>query len=187
MSRIGRSDQRRPLDPLREATCLAHTIPGVSLRLVTSTGRRLLCSHHCLGADLDPCTLRASLLAAPVDRAMARFVEMFDDVEIAGGLTHLGGGLFDCSTTSSAHERWFATALDEHRIVDLLGDCPIDSDGDDSVGILIKPDAALGVSAVCLVSDDDAGGLALDRLGAWLVGAVLVAELLDDIGSETTA
>ncbi len=47
---------------LREAACLAHTVPGVTLRLHCRSGAELLVSYSCLGADLDPCRLRATLV-----------------------------------------------------------------------------------------------------------------------------
>ena len=50
-------------DTIRLATALAHTVPGVVLELRCCNDDVLTVAHRRLDAQLDPCQLRAALLA----------------------------------------------------------------------------------------------------------------------------
>ncbi len=90
--------------PLDELACLAHTIPGVSFRIVASTGDSLLVSATCLAADLDPCRLRTVLAS---ERTSWRLALSTERVELVSGLVHVGGGLYQRSHPQASGERWF--------------------------------------------------------------------------------
>lgn len=158
--------RRTDLSPLVELACLAHTVPGVTLRVWNAAGRDVLVSRGCLGADLDPCQLRAALLAghgAGITR-----------VEVVGGVTPLGGGLYQRHHPGAADERWFVTSLTPEEVIPVLAD----QDGPDAVSVVIRPDPALGTCAVCVSAERGTPALALDEAAVRVVGAVLVGELL---------
>lgn len=180
-------DRSTPLDRLREATSLAHTVPGVSLRLTTSSGHQLLVSHDCLGADLTPCQLRGASIASAVDPAMERFIASVVAVDFATGITHVGGGLHERCHPGAANERWFVTTLDDRAIADVLSGCPFEDADSDSLGVLIKPDLEMGVSVVRATGDVSDNALMLDDFAAWLMGAVAVEELLAVTAAESTS
>ncbi len=190
-------DDRR-LDPIREAACLAHVVPGVSLRLRLANDEHLLVSHACLGADLDPCQLRSALIA---DRThgLRMLTDMIRGAEIAGGLVDLGGGLYQ-RVWPGVDERWFTSTLQPDALAATLGDCPagpaeaapcdvgVLSPGttdipsvDHCVDIAVKPDRALGLSAVCVRCLDGHGLHSLDEMATRALSACLVAELIDDL------
>ncbi len=172
---------RPPATPLSEAICLAHTIDGVALRVVTAGGRELLVSRTCLGADLDPCQLRSALIASSVGRPLAAI----RSIEIAGGLVHLGGGLYQrASPFIDADERWFVTSLDVDRLTDLLEARHSPSASDDAYVTTLMPDPGLGLTAVRIVAGGrTAGGRTddIDEVATAILSAVLVAELIDSI------
>lgn len=173
-------DQR--LDPIREASCLAHTVPGVSLRLPLANDEYLLVSHVCLGADLDPCQLRSALIA---DRhhGLRLLTDMIIGAEIASGLVDLGGGIYQ-RVGSGGSERWFTSTLEPHLLTDTLRAGP----AGDAFELLIKPDAALGRSAVCVrCADADAEAAPfLDEAALRALSTCVVAELLADLDNAHT-
>lgn len=176
------SATRRRLTRLREATCLAHTVPGVSLRLVMASGARILVSHSCLGATIDPCRLRSVLLAhsAAGDTA-TRSVR---HIELVGGLVHLGAGLFQSSTDDD--ERWFVTSLPDDAIIEIVRRRPADDAaiGGPSIAVTVKPDPALGLCAVRIRDPRPDRESALDATAAWLVATCLVDELIADTAGQ---
>lgn len=167
--------ERQHPDRLREAACLAHTVPGVSLRLTTASCDTILVSHTCLGAALDPCRLRSLLIADDADAVAA--VASLRRAEIIGGVVHLGGGLFQRSDPSAADERWFVTSLDHESIVDIVEHCPPDERAAPSVAVTVEPDRALGWCAV-RVRDERGDTSTLDLGATWLLTACLVGELV---------
>lgn len=164
---------------LRMAACLAHTVPGVSLVLTCGHGNEILVSYSCLGAQLDPCQLRAGLLCPGVP-GVPRLADVVVRVDVANGLLDLGGGLYERSHPGAASERWFATSLDHALVVDLLRAAPADLP-DDAIGVTVKPDLGLGVCAVCIRCDDPAYHDRLDEVAVWALSTCMVAELLAEI------
>lgn len=188
----------RQLDPVREASCLAHVVPGVSLRLPLANNEHLLVSHVCLGADLDPCQLRSALIA---DRThgLRLLTDMIVGAEIVSGLVDLGGGLYQRVWPGVA-ERWFTSTLAPQTLIDTLCNCPagdveiglpahatVDSGSVDAAGvdpyfdIIVKPDEALGRSAVCVRCLDEQAVHSLDEVATRALAACLVAELIGDL------
>lgn len=169
-----------PLGQLREAACLAHTIPGTTLRLRARAGRSLLVSRHCLGADLDPCQLRAAMTSRTGEHMAVTIV----DVELVAGLVDLGGGLYGRRADDGTDERWFVTELHPDHAARLIGACPLPAATPDSLHVVVKPDPDLRLCAVCLTAT--AAGVALDEVAAWALSACLVEELLVDVATEPT-
>lgn len=166
-------------DRLHEAACLAHTVPGVSLRLTTVASDTILVSHGCLGATIDPCQLRTLLIAH--DAGAAAAVASVLRTEIVGGVVHLGGGLFQRSDPDAADERWFVTSLGHDSIVAIVDRCPLadESGAGFTVAVTVKPDLALGWCAV-RVRDERGDAAALDVVATWLLTACLVDELIGE-------
>lgn len=175
------------IDACRDAACLAHAIPGVSLRLRTRDRRDpgrgdrgiddgdVLVSSTCLAAPLDPCRFRELIVAGLVGQFVA--LHHLASVEIAGGLVHLGGGIYQPSHPGRSDDRWFVSSLGHPRLVELLGSCPIDA-ADDAFSALVKPDADLLRSAVRVRCDHPAARGQLDELAHRLAARVLVDELI---------
>ena len=162
-------------DSIRLATALAHTVPGVVLELRCCNDDVLTVAHRRLDAQLDPCQLRAALLA--VRRAgRPHLSDALESVAVRGALEDLGGGLFRC-VGEAGDERWFASLLDPSAIEEELADLPVDhTDGAMRVGLC--PDADLGVTVVRLVVHDPAWSHRLDEIGFKALATCMVAETL---------
>jgi hypothetical protein len=154
-------------DHLRMATCLAHTIPGVTVELACCNDEHLIVAHHRLDADFSPCELRTAVLAG-FEPGLPRFVDIVIDAAITTGLHHLGGGLYERD-----EERWFATFLGVDQLHEVLAASPVDL-LDAAVDICLYPDSELGVSAVRIACD----AARLDEIASWAVAACMVAELI---------
>lgn len=166
------------LDQLREAACLAHTIPGTTLRLRPAVGRSLLVSRHCLGADLDPCRFRSAMLS----RSGEHLADTIVDIELVAGLVDLGGGLYGRRGDDGGEERWFVTSLGHDHVVALLADCPLATP--DDLDVVVKPDLELGRCAVRLALPRP--DIVLDEVAMWTLSACFVDELLA-VTTETTS
>lgn len=163
-------------DCIRLATCLAHTVAGVTIELTCCNGEHLVVAHHRLDAHFTPCELRTALLA-DMRPGVPRFADVVTAATITAGLRHVGGGLYERHSERGA-ERWFATLLDDQQLDDLLASNPFDLP-DHAVDVRLLPDAALGVTAVCVVCDDDVA-LRLDEIASWALAACMVAELISE-------
>lgn len=157
---------------MRDAACLAHAIPGVAVRL-QSESLEILVSAGCLGATLDPCRFRCLVIAGSM--VQGGFLDSFGHVEIAGGLVHLGGGLYQPSHPGSTDDRWFVSMLDHDNIGSVLSACPLD--GSDAHAVLIKPDPELGRCAVRIRCQDRSASRFLDAIAMWAMSACLIEEL----------
>ncbi|HSM65966.1 MAG TPA: hypothetical protein VK860_06660 [Ilumatobacteraceae bacterium] len=168
--------RERRLDPIREAACLAHTIPGVSLRLPLANDESLLVSRACIGADLDPCQLRSALI---VDRlhGLRALTELIVGVEIVSGLVDRVGGIHERIAPDGTAERWFTSELGPSALTATLSECPADPCFD----IVVKPDLELGLSAVCLRGHGDVSTETMDETAFRAFSSCLVAELLTDL------
>ena len=162
---------------LHMAAALAHTAPGVVLRLVCH-GEQLAVGYGRLGPHLTPCQLRAALVAGGRP-GVPRLAETITDVDIVSGLDHLGGGLYGSGNGAAGRQRWFATALPHQTIVALAAARPVDV-ADALCGVNVLPDAELGVCTVRLVGAPEIAHR-LDEIAYWLLSQCLVAELLASV------
>ena len=162
-------------DTIRLAAALAHTVPGVVLELRCCNDDVLTVAHRRLDAQLDPCQLRAALLA--VRRAgRPHLSDALEAVAVRGALEDLGGGLFRC-VRDAGEERWFASLLDPSTIEEELADLEVGvPDGAMRVGLC--PDSDLGVTAVRLVVSDPLWSHRLDEVGFTALATCMVAETL---------
>lgn len=166
----------RATERLREAACLAHTIPGVTLRLRAEPGRSLLVSRHCLGADLDPCRFRTAMLSGAGEHLACTIT----GIDLVAGIVHLGSGLY--GRNGIRPERWFATSLSHDRIVQVLDECPVPAGDAELLDVVIKPDAELGLCVVRVASSEL--GTVLDEVATWTLTRCLVDELLVEVAPE---
>jgi hypothetical protein len=164
-------------DHLCLATCLAHTVPGVTIELVFCNDEHVVVAHHRLDAHFSPCELRSALLADH-QPGVPRFADLVTDASITSGLLHLGGGLYERRGDQGA-ERWFATLLDDVRLGDVFRSNPFDLP-DHAVDVQLLPDPDLGATAVCVTCDDQNAG-SLDEVASWALAACMVSELLADV------
>lgn len=170
-------------EQLREVTCLAHTVPGVTVRLHCTSGAELLVSSTCLGADLDPCGLRATVLRGDTPRLAASVAS----VEFVAGLVPIGAGLYQRRDHRAdqrrdqrglgSDERWFVTSLSPATIIEVLAE-PAGSHERDGIYTFVKPDTELGLQAVCVRAIPGTPAAALDEAAVWALGRLAVAELL---------
>lgn len=177
----------RRLGHVREAACLAHVVPGVSLRIPLTNGQHLFVSHVCIGADLDPCQLRSALI---VDRShgLRLLSDTIVDAEIVSGLAHLGGGIYQRSAGETTGERWFTSTLDPDHLLDTLRDVALDggaATASTAIDIVVKPDTDLGVSAVCVRSSGAAHAALIDEIAVCALATCLVAELAAELEHTT--
>lgn len=173
-----------PLDSIREAACLAHTIPGVALRIPLSSGQHLLVSHVCLGADLTPCQLRSALIVGRT-HDLRLLTDQITGAEVTSGLLHLGGGLYERGW-DGLDERWFTSTMDPALLAEELRACPDCGPFD----VIVKPDSELGVSAVCVRAIPGSPAATGDRAAldatAWkALSACIVAELIASLDPAT--
>lgn len=135
-------------DRLREAACLAHTVPGTTLRLHSKHGLSVLVSRCCLGADLDPCQFRAIMSA----RTGAHLAATITEIELVAGPVHLGAGLYN-RHDGGRQEYWFVTSLAHQRIVRSVEEFDPPTWAEE-LDVMIKPDPDLAVCAVCVTTSD---------------------------------
>ena len=166
------------VDQLRLATCLAHSVPGVSLLLHTVHGDRFLVATHRHDAQLTPCELRIALLTPPRFGAPS-VADVVARCSVAGGLVDIGGGLYQRSHPCSADERWFVTTLADAEVCALAQSCPLDIP-DDAIDVVVRSDRELGAAAVG-VTASLGFGCGLDEAAFWLNAACIVAELERDL------
>lgn len=160
--------------PVYELACLAHTIPGISFRIVSPTGETILVSARCLAADLDPCRLRVAL-------ATSRSRPPFGRVELVSGLVEVGGGLYQRSHPQAAGERWFVVTTPADRLLDVVGRLALDGPAADEIAVTIGPDEALGLCAVRVRAESDAACARIDDLSFSVLAACIVDEFLHDV------
>lgn len=169
-------DTARLLNHLRDAACLAHSAPGVSVRISDSSHDHMFVSASCLGAPLDPCRFRALVIAATSGRLAV--LGRLTSVEVTGGLVHLGGGLFQPSHPGGSSDRWFVSTLEHERISELARSCPLASAPSDALSVVVKPDRDLARCAVRLRCETRTGAADLDEVAMRLLATCLVDELI---------
>lgn len=178
----GPSSHRRvspAAEPLRLAVALAHSVPGVVLNLTCANGEHVTVAAGLLGTHLTPCELRGALLAPP-EPGLPRLVDAITCVEVAGGVDHLGLGLYARGPAGPGSERWFVTTLTHPQIGELLSRAPADLPHA-ACGVRLAPDRDLGVTAVRVTATSTACAAAggLDEVAYWALSTCLVAELTD--------
>ena len=169
--------------PVYELACLAHTIPGISFRIVAPTGDALLVSATCLAADLDPCRLRTALATS---RSGPRLALTAERIELVSGLVHVGGGLYQRSHPKAAGERWFVVTTPADRLRDVVGRIRLDGPAADEVDVTIGHDEALGLCAVRVRAESDAACAGLDDVAFTVLAACVVDEFLLDAGVDVS-
>jgi hypothetical protein len=167
---------------LHMATALAHTAPGVVLRLDCTGGDTIAVGYGRLGPHLTPCQMRSALVGSgrPGVPHLAATVR---DVDIVSGLDHLGGGLYGSGRGATGSQRWFATPLPHHAVVAIAAEHPIDIP-DELCAVNVMADSELAVCTVRLVAAPELTHR-LDEIAYWLLSRCLVSELLDSLDAET--
>ncbi|MFT6763968.1 MAG: hypothetical protein ACJAXA_002632 [Candidatus Aldehydirespiratoraceae bacterium] len=166
-----------PLERLRLATALGHTVPGAQLRLHTDRDEIIMVSHH-PAADIDPCAMRR-VVAASSCAGQPDLSQRIVDVTICGGLVDTGGGVFSRSV-GDVEQRWIASLLQPQRLADLLDDVGLEVVPDDAMSARMKPDSALGVTVLAITVNDARFHHALDEIAARTAAACFVEELRCD-------
>lgn len=163
---------------LHMAAALAHTAPGVVLRLDCARGEHLAVGYGRLGPHLTPCQLRSALVTAGRP-GVPRLAETVAAVDVVSGLDHLGGGLYGSGNGAAGSQRWFATALDQQAIAALASGHPVDV-ADHLCAVNVLPDSELGVCTVRMVAAPEISHR-LDEIAFWLLSQCLVSELLESV------
>jgi hypothetical protein len=163
---------------LHLAAALAHTVPGVALRLDRASRPPLHVAHQSFvdgsSAALSPCELRV-LLAPDRRPAVVEQLELVG-VEIVAGLVHLGGGVYARGHGPLGGERWFASTLCEARIVELFARDPFEI-SEHALDVRVVPDDLLGITVVCITATRPRWFGLLDEIAHWAVSECLVGEL----------
>jgi len=163
-----------PLERLRLAAALAHSVPAAALHLRTTGGDTVVVSAH-PAADIDPCAMRRVVRAfAGADQPdhSARIV----DVEFAGSLRAGEGGVFRVAH-NGIEQRWVASLLAPQRLTELLDDVGLDRIPEHAMRGCLKPDGDLGVTLVVITASDLRYVDDLDEIAAQAAAAIFVEEL----------
>ena len=163
-----------PLERLRLAAALGHTVPGAEFRLHTDRGESIVVGRHPT-ADIDPCAMRRVVAASacPGHRDHSQRVV---DVSVGGALTDIGGGVY-ASRFAGCEQRWVASLLEPQCLADLLDDVGLDAVPDEAMHACIKPDSGLGVTILTIAANDARYHHALDEIAAQAAAACFVEEL----------
>lgn len=163
-----------PLERLRLATALAHTVPGTELRLVTDSGEQIVVSRH-PAADIDACKMRQVVAASACPRH-PDLSRRIGSVMVGGALVDLGGGVFG-SRSGGLEHRWVASLLPYPKLSELLDDVGHHQVPADAMRASLKPDPELGVTVISVTSNHVRFDHALDEVAAEVAAACFVAEL----------
>ncbi|MFK7918190.1 MAG: hypothetical protein AB8G14_08950 [Ilumatobacter sp.] len=163
-----------PLERLRLAAALGHTVPGTELFLHTDTGERVVVSTHPAG-DISPCAFRR-VIAASACPNQPDVAQRVAGVTIGGALFDLGGGVFSARCVG-VEQRWVASLLDANRVSKLLDAVGLDSVPDDALHARLKPDSGLGVTVLAIGVSDARFHHALDEIAAQVAATCFVEEL----------
>ena len=161
-------------DILRLGVGLAHMVRGAELRLSTPNTADLVASMH-PSSDLSICDVREAVLysGCPHRLDMSRWIAI---TEIGGSLQPCGGGIYRLQGSES-EQRWFASLLSAEEVIGVLTRLEREDPLSGGVDANLMPDPALGVTAVCLSTDDPF--LDIDEVAVTLHSACLVSELLE--------
>lgn len=162
------------LERLRSAACLAHTVPGVTLRVVTATDCFVV-GRNRPDAHMDPCRFRMSLIS-PSRPCTPQIETVIGECDVLGGVVDIGGGLYQPSLPASADERWFTTSLGCDQVCAIAETCTPEDRPDDAFEVTVKPDSGLGVCAVRC--SQQRPGAPLDDTAFRLLAACLAEEVM---------
>lgn len=169
---------------VREATVLAHSVPGTELVLVTDRGELRVgrSPHH----DLTPCELRQVVLAASAPGAPDCFRSV-RSIEVTGALRDIGGGMYELwPPDGSSVQRWFATSLHPGDVVEVVDGCDLDV-ADDAMDAGIATDSQLGMSAVRIAASAPEHEARLDEVSRWFLERCVVEELVQLVEADAPA
>jgi len=103
---------------------------------------------------------------------MSRWISIID---ISGSLESCGGGVYRLQG-AVAEQRWFATLLSADEVIGVLTRLEHEDPQSGGIDAKLMPDLALGVTAVCLSTNDsfvDIGEVAVTVYSACLVSELL--------------
>ncbi|MCY4257478.1 MAG: hypothetical protein OXE04_04220 [bacterium] len=163
----------RSFDILRLGVGLAHMVRGAELHLSTPNSPDMVASRH-PAADFSICAFRNAVLysGCPHRMDMSRWISIID---ISGSLESCGGGVYRLQG-AVAEQRWFATLLSADEVIGVLTRLEHEDPQSGGIDAKLMPDLALGVTAVCLSTNDsfvDIGEVAVTVYGACLVSELL--------------
>jgi hypothetical protein len=164
----------RNAETLRLGVGLVHAVPHAELYLTTNDHRVVVVGSH-PAADLDPCSMRQTVLASacPAAPDLSRWIAA---VDVGGSLRPVGGGLFRC-TVGAAEQRWFASLLRSELILELLERLDVSDLPGDALLASVRPDVALGMSSVCISVAAPCMDERLDEIASTAYATCLVEEL----------
>ncbi|MCY4193763.1 MAG: hypothetical protein OXF04_05635 [bacterium] len=170
----------RNFDILRLGVGLAHKVRGAELRLSTPSSPDLVASRHPT-SDISICSVREAVLYSGCRHRsdMSRWISI---IGIGGSLEPCGGGVYRLQG-SDAEQRWFATLLSADEVIGVLNRLERGEPLSSGVDANLMPDLALGVTAVCLSTDDPF--VDIGEVAVTLHSACLVSELLEQSDSRS--
>ncbi len=167
-----------PLERLRLAGALAHSVQGAELRLHTGNGDQIVVSHH-PAADLDPCVLRRVIVASSCPDG-TDYSGRIADIDVGGALVDMGGGVFGTSR-DGGEQRWIVSLLQPDRVIRLLDGVGHGLVDDDGMHACVKPDPCIGVTTILITSTDPSFDHGVDLVAAEVAAACFVEELVSSI------
>ncbi|MGA9277330.1 hypothetical protein [Ilumatobacter sp.] len=168
----------KPLERLRLATALSHTVPGAKLHLRTDRGESVVVGEGA-HADNGPCAMRR-VVAASACPNQPDLSEHLVDISVGGALTDVGGGVFS-TCRNGIEQRWIATTLLPDRVAQVLADVGLDAVPDEAMHAAVKPDSGLAVTVLAITTSDMRFHHMLDEIAVLAAGACLVEELSCDV------
>lgn len=163
-----------PLDRLRLAAALTHSIAGAQLRVDADTGESLIVGAH-PAADLDPCKLRRIVSSAAASRLSDQLGRL-TAIEFAGSLTERAGGVFEIADTDRVR-RAVATFVTADGVLELIA--RLDDVADSAVEATLRPDGGVGVTVIEFAAPPEAEA-ELDAIAERVASMCFVAEVLRD-------
>lgn len=163
----------RSLEMLRLGVGLAHVVPGAEIQLATPRSGTLTASAD-PSSEITICDVREALLysAWPHRPDVSRWIEISG---IGGTLQSCKGGLYRIAGTEP-EQRWFATLLRSDQVIALFRRLENEEPLCGAVNAKLLPDRPLGVTAVCVNTDDPR--IDIDDVAVKLHSVCLVSELL---------
>jgi hypothetical protein len=170
-----------PLDRLRLAAALTHSIAGAQLRIDADTGESLFVGAH-PAADLDPCKLRRIVSSAAACR-LADQLDRLTAMEFGGSLAELAGGVFAIDDAACTR-RAVATFLTAEAVLELIAELQDVDTGD--VDARIRPDSCVGVTLIEFSAPTDRGEV-VAAVAQRVATMCFVAEVLRDARRDALA
>jgi hypothetical protein len=149
-------------------------VPASQLRLHTVDEQTIVVGNH-PSADLDACAMRR-LIRASARPGGPDHAHRIARIELGGSLDDLGGGVVRV-VRAGIEQRWIASLLAPHHLVELLGEVELDQVPDEAMHASVKPDPQLGVSLLVITANDPRHAHHLDALAAQAAAALFVEEL----------